>query len=126
MSDERNRNPGPDGRPGHGEVGETPGTSSSSRSGDGGAHGAEPERSERQYLFDKPRNVKILLWTYFAVAVALVLADLFVHRHVEHPWEHLFGFYGLYGYVGSVFLVLSAKELRRVLMKPEGFYDDAD
>ncbi len=101
------------------DPGQAPGT---------GAPPSPPGRraGERQYLFDKPRNVRILLWTYFVVALGLLLADLFVHRHVIHPWERLFGFYGFYGYVGSVFLVLSAKELRRVLMRSEGYYDDDD
>jgi hypothetical protein len=35
-----------------------------------------------------------------------------------------FGFYGAYGFIGSVFLVLVAKQLRKLLKRPEGYYDD--
>ena len=37
--------------------------------------------------------------------------------------EHVFGFYGLFGFVACVALVLIAKQLRRVLMRPEDYYD---
>jgi hypothetical protein len=78
---------------------------------------------ERQHLFDKPENVRRLLRALYLACALLLAADLFIHRHVIHAWESLWGFYGLYGFVACVALVLLAKELRRILKRPEDYYD---
>ncbi len=59
---------------------------------------------------------------YLACALLLV-ADLFIHRHVIHAWESLWGFYAFYGFVACVALVLLAKLLRKILKRPEDYYD---
>ena len=51
-------------------------------------------------------------------------AELVVHRHVVHPWEGLFSFYSLYGFIGIVVLVLVSKELRKIVRREEDYYDD--
>ena len=53
-----------------------------------------------------------------------MLAELVVHRHVVHPWEGLFSFYSLYGFIGIVVLVLVSKELRKIVRREEDYYDD--
>jgi hypothetical protein len=35
----------------------------------------------------------------------------------------VFGFYGWFGFVACVALVLIAKQLRRIVMRPEDYYD---
>jgi Na+/melibiose symporter-like transporter len=60
---------------------------------------------------------------YAGVCVLLLLADLVLHRHVEHALEGWFGFYAFYGFVACVTLVLVARGLRRVLMRREDYYD---
>jgi hypothetical protein len=55
--------------------------------------------------------------------LSLVL-DFVVHRHVDHPWERLIGFYCVYGFVACVILVLVAKEMRKILMRGEDYYGD--
>ena len=52
------------------------------------------------------------------------MLDFLVHRHVEHPWEGLFGFYAFYGFVACVVLVLIAKEMRKILMRKDDYYGD--
>lgn len=84
----------------------------------------ESPRADRRHLFDKPENVRRVLWGLYALSGASLLLDFVVHRHVDHPWEALWGFYGLYGFVACVLLVLVAKELRKVLMRPEDYYDE--
>ena len=82
--------------------------------------------TEKQYLLDKPRNVQRILWLLYA-ACALVLAlDLVAHRHAEHPWEGVIGFYPAYGFVGCVILVLAAKWMRRLIIRPEDYYQRHD
>ena len=81
-------------------------------------------QQEKQHIFDKPENVRRLLWLLYLSCALLLVADLFVHRHVDHAWESLWGFYALFGFVACVLLVLLAKQLRKLLMRPEDYYDD--
>ena len=77
----------------------------------------------KRHIFDDPANVKRVIHALYGVCALSLLADFFVDRHVDHPWEALFGFYALYGFVACVILVLVAKELRKVLMRDEEYYD---
>jgi len=88
---------------------------------------------ERQHVFDDPANVKRLLrWFYLACIVVFLLDPLgmvlhWLHvadlRHAERSWEGLPGFYSVYGFVACVLLVLIAKQLRKVLMRDEDYYE---
>jgi len=82
------------------------------------------DKNEKQYLFDNPRNVSRLLLGFYIICGCLFLADFFVHRHTVHPWESLPGFYSLYGFIACVVLVLIAKEMRKVLMRSEDYYEE--
>lgn len=78
---------------------------------------------EKQYLFDKPENVNRLLRGFYAVCALLFVLDFVIHRHASRVWEGLPGFYAIFGFVACVVLVLVAREMRRLLMRREGFYD---
>ena len=80
-------------------------------------------KDEKQYLFDNPRNVSRFLLGFYIICGILFVADFVVHRHTVHPWEGLPGFYAIYGFVACVILVLIAKEMRKVLMRKEDYYD---
>jgi hypothetical protein len=80
-------------------------------------------QSEKRHIFDNPANVRRVLRALVAVCALLFLADFVVHRHVQHPWEHLWGFYAIYGFVACVILVLVAKEMRKVVMRDEDYYE---
>lgn len=82
---------------------------------------AEP--GEDEGLWDKKENVDRLLYAFYTVLVVLVALDLVIHRHVYHPWEALFGFHAWYGFGACWILVVIAKQMRRVLMRPEDYYD---
>jgi hypothetical protein len=79
---------------------------------------------ERRYWLDDRRNVKKVIYALFAVCGLLVVLDLFVHRHVDHGLEQVPAFYALYGFICCVFLVLAAKELRKIIRRKEDYYDD--
>jgi len=79
---------------------------------------------EKKYYFDKPENVSFTLRIFYAICGLLVVADIFIHRHTIHSWEDIFGFYTIYGFVACVTLVLVAKQMRKVLMRDEDYYDD--
>ncbi len=79
---------------------------------------------ERQQLSDRPGNRRRLLRILFLCCAALLVMDLFYHRHVVHAWESLWGFYPLFGFFAGVLLVPAAGLLRRMLKRPEGYYDE--
>ena len=64
-----------------------------------------------------------MLWALVAMCIATIGADFVYHRHIVHPWEGVWGFYAIYGFVACVVLVLVAKELRKLLMRAEDYYD---
>lgn len=83
-----------------------------------------PGRNDRQpHLFDRPRNVRLLFRLLYGACLVLLALDFILHRHVAHAWERLPGFYGLFGFTACVTLVLIAKQLRRLLMRREDYYD---
>lgn len=78
---------------------------------------------EKTHIWDRPENVSRLLYVFYALCIGLVLLDLFVHRHIAHPWERFFGFHAFYGFVACWLLVVVAKLMRKVLMRGEDYYD---
>jgi hypothetical protein len=86
----------------------------------------EPPEGEKRYWLDEPRNVSKLVWALVAVCAALFFADGFYEKHPEIAAENLFGFYAIYGFTGCVGLVLAAKWLRTIVMRPEDYYDADD
>jgi len=78
----------------------------------------------KQHLFDDPLNVKRAIYLLYAICGITLLADFLVRRHIDHPWEGTIGFYAIYGFVACVLLVLIAKQMRKVLMRSDDYYDD--
>ena len=67
------------------------------------------------------------------LCVVLIALDAVVHRHhltfqdaegVDFPYDGWFGFFGIYGFMACVVLVLLAKELRKFVMRREDYYGD--
>jgi hypothetical protein len=77
----------------------------------------------KTYWLDSSKNVTTLFRGLCVACMALLSIDLFLHRHEEFGFATLFGFHSLYGFVACVVLVLVAKQLRRVLMRDESYYD---
>ncbi|MCG8314995.1 MAG: hypothetical protein MI976_17435 [Pseudomonadales bacterium] len=82
------------------------------------------EQQEPKDFFDKPENISKMLKVFYVICALLVIADFIVHRHIYHDWENIPAFYAIYGFVGCVVLVLIAKEMRKVLMRGEDYYDE--
>jgi hypothetical protein len=84
----------------------------------------EQRRSEeRKYWLDRPKNVLLVVRLLYAACAAVFLLDFTGWRHAEAAWEGFPGFYALYGFIGCTALVLIAKELRKILMRGEDYYD---
>ncbi|MDX1452310.1 MAG: hypothetical protein R3183_07110 [Oleiphilaceae bacterium] len=82
------------------------------------------EQHEPSGFFDKPENISKILKVFYVICALLVIVDFVVHRHIYHDWENIPAFYAIYGFVGCVILVLIAKEMRKVLMRGEDYYDE--
>jgi hypothetical protein len=77
---------------------------------------------KKRYLFDNPRNVKIVLYSLYVSCGILLLLDFVVHRHTTHHWEELLGFYSIYGFLGCTAIVIGSKWLRAVVERDEDYY----
>ncbi len=86
-------------------------------------HPAKPS-SEREYWLDQSKNVDKVFYGTCLLCALVAAADLLVHRHLIFSVEALFAFYGLYGFVACVGLVLAAKELRKIIKRDEAYYGD--
>lgn len=78
---------------------------------------------ERRYWLDEKHNVDKIYAALLLVCAGLIAADFFYDKHAKFAIEDWFGFFGVYGFVCCVFLVLAAKQLRKLLKRPEDYYD---
>ena len=79
---------------------------------------------KKKYWLDERRNVMRLIWVFAGLCVGVLVIDAGFHRKDEFFWEGWFGFYGFFGFIACVVLVLAAKELRRLVMRREDYYDE--
>jgi hypothetical protein len=79
---------------------------------------------EKKFWLDDARNVNWLYWGLVVVCVLLGIADLFVDRHVHFSWESFPNFYGFFGFAAFWCVVIAGKNLRKILWRPEDYYDD--
>ena len=77
----------------------------------------------KTYLFDNKRNVRFVVRALIAACIFLFGLDFILHRHAYHPLEEIPGFYAIYGFVACVLLVLLAKEMRKLLIRREDYYE---
>ena len=82
----------------------------------------KPEGEKERFL-DRQENVDRLLWGFTLLGVVALLVDFFYHRHNYHPWEDLWGFYGIFGALAIIVLVQLAKGLRKLVMRDEDYYE---
>jgi hypothetical protein len=77
-------------------------------------------KNEKKYWLDEPRNVDKVFWSLAGVCALLTIVDFFYHKHGHFFWEEWINFYGFISCVG---LVLLAKQMRKILMRKEDYYD---
>jgi len=77
---------------------------------------------EPQRWLDRAGNVDRIVHTLYALCGISVLLEFFVERHETLAFAEWFGFYAWYGFISCVGLVLAAKALRVILIRPEDYY----
>jgi hypothetical protein len=78
---------------------------------------------DRRYWLDDPRNVDRVVWGLYGLCALLLAVDVLVEKHGPFAIERVYGFYAIFGFIACVGLVLTAKVLRRIVMRPEDYYD---
>ena len=81
---------------------------------------------EKKYWLDQPANITRLVYGVYALCAALLLADLFYHKHAHFAFENWFGFYAFFGFGAYFCIVISARLLRRLIRRDENYYGEAD
>lgn len=77
---------------------------------------------DRRWL-DEPRNVRRIVYGLYLACGLLLLTDLLYVKTPHFSFESWFDFYPVFGFVVSFTLVLTAKQLRRVLRRDEDYYE---
>lgn len=77
----------------------------------------------KTYWLDRPQNVRKIYLGLWLFGLAWVIPDFFLHKHEDVEFAAWLGYYAFYGFVACVALVLTAKGLRRILMRAEDYYD---
>jgi hypothetical protein len=76
------------------------------------------------HVFDKPENIKRLLIGFYVFLGLLVVLDLILSKHPVLPWERYPAFYGAYGFLAYVGIVLASHYvLRKLFGRNEDYYD---
>ncbi|QDV08819.1 hypothetical protein Poly30_43740 [Planctomycetes bacterium Poly30] len=86
-------------------------------------HGDEAVHLEHDFTGPLTPPVARLIRVFFVLSALLFLADFFVDRKIHQPAEKIPGFYAIYGFIGCVVLVLVAKQMRKVVMRDEDYYE---
>jgi hypothetical protein len=80
-------------------------------------------KDEKPAWIERKKNITRIYRSVWIVCALLALADFFYHKHVVYRIEEFPAFYGLYGFIVCIGLVLGAKELRKILKRDEDYYD---
>ena len=81
------------------------------------------EGPEKKYWLDEPSNIDKVVYGLYGLCAVLFVIDYFVPKHGPFAVEYVLGFYGIFGFVACVALVLAAKQMRKVLKRREDYYD---
>ena len=79
---------------------------------------------DRKYWLDDRQNISKVVWGLVILCGILFVADAFYDKHPHFIAETYFGFFGIFGFVVCVGLVLTAKVMRILLKRGEDYYDD--
>jgi hypothetical protein len=79
--------------------------------------------NDKRRWLDEPRTVTRIVSGLAVLCALALVADLFYTKLPHFTVEGWPAFYPVYGFVGSVLLVLAAKRLRRLLRRDEDFYE---
>lgn len=77
-----------------------------------------------QKTADMQKMGRIFTIALLAIAVVLAILEVFLHRHGVATIEDSFMFPAIFGFFAFVFIVQVGKWLRRMIMRPEDYYEE--
>ena len=77
-----------------------------------------------QKIADMQKMGRIFTRALMAIAVILAILEVFLHRHGVAAIEDSFMFPAIFGFFAFVFIVQVGKWLRRMIMRPEDYYEE--
>ena len=85
-----------------------------------------PMKSEGEApgFFDKPGTRRMIWIALIVLCAGFAIAGLLIDTHGYFHVEDIGVFYGVFGFVVFSFIVLVGQHLRRILMRPEDYYDE--
>jgi len=81
--------------------------------------------SQRPF-FERSRTAKGLFIGLVVVCCALTVADFLHHKHGHFDFETWPVFHGVFGFLAYLTIVTAARGLRRLVKRPENYYDPED
>jgi hypothetical protein len=75
------------------------------------------------YWVDRKGRMTLLYRGLWALCAVFAAADFFFAHHPVFKIEGFPVFYGLFGFIITMGLVLGARELRRIVRRDEDYYD---
>lgn len=71
------------------------------------------------------KGLKKILTVFFLFLAILIIIDPFIYKHAYFGFDEYPSFYGAFGLVACILLVLAAKYiLRPIVMRREDYYND--
>lgn len=80
--------------------------------------------NDKQYWLDKPDNVTKIVKLLWLACLILFVADFVYHKHSYFEFDGAYEFYPILGFAAYCFIVFSAKLLRKLVKRDEGYYDE--
>lgn len=77
---------------------------------------------EPKYWLDRPGSVDKIVRTLYVLCGVSVLLEFVIEREEKLAFAEWFAFYAWYGFIACVGLVLAAKVLRLIVIRPEDYY----
>ena len=71
----------------------------------------------------RPDRIRGLRVVFFALLIAAVLGDLFVHHHDHFGIESTFGFSAWFGFLVCVLMIGGARLAGLLLRRPDDYYE---
>jgi len=74
-------------------------------------------------FFEKKSTINGLIAIVVILCIGFGVADFFVHHHAYFGEDKIPVFYGIAGFVAFFGLVLVGKQLRKLIMRDEDYYE---